>query len=405
MHFAVSVRRFGVADVSRAVTDYDHETVADGMPDSYIQEPVLIGPVCRSIPGYAYTDAQHHDAFLKAQKFFHSQGFTLLSDCMEEPQEYGVIRKMAKNGELKIRLHGVHGFNDETREEDLKTALGKMGQYDVDDIFTVNTAKYFADGDFAMLRPYEASYCREKGLPEGTGTIDKMLWDVEHLRDSMEKAQKAGLNIHVHSFGDLSTRLTIDCMIHAQKNDPEHKCRNIIAHCAFVNDEDKKRMAENGIIASIQPQWQCENAKNNPSMLKQLGKERFYGIYPNKSLLDAGVICAYGSDFTVNYLLPLEGISSAMTRKEPKTSDLYETFKNEPALSPEECVTLKDTIKGWTIAPAYQFHREDITGSIKAGKSAELILLDGDIEKMKPEDICLLKVKETVFKGLSVYKA
>lgn len=90
-------------------------------------------------------------------------------------------------------------------------------------------------------------------------------------------------------------------------------------------------------------------------MLKLLGKERFESIYPNKSLLDAGVICAYGSDFTVNYPLPLEGISSAMTRKEPKTSDLYETFKNEPA--------------------------------------------------MKPEDICLLKVKETVFKGLSVYKA
>ena len=68
-----------------------------------------------------------------------------------------------------------------------------------------------------------------------------------------------------------------------------------------------------------------------------------------------------------------------------------------------ECITLKDALMSWTVNGAYQFHREDVTGSIEVGKSAELVLLDGDIENTPVEDICSLKVKETVFKGKTTF--
>ena len=92
-----------------------------------------------------------------------------------------------------------------------------------------------------------------------------------------------------------------------------------------------------------------------------------------------------------------------MTRKFPKNSKYYEAFKDTPAVNPSEKTTLKDALMGWTINVAAQFGREGITGSIEVGKSAELVVLDGDIENTPPEDICLLKIKETVFKGESVY--
>lgn len=500
MHFAISVRRFGVADVSKAITDMEHQTVndaiknicdivkkyvsehpdapvihgsgwelcwftgalggmkhefsfkdiddiapdkpivldsadghicmlnkkamelaginkdtekpkagilkrfEDGTPTGWIQEPVLIAPVCQRIPNFDFTDKEQIDAFIKAQEFFASKGFTLLSDCMEQPHAYDLILEMAKKGDIKVRIDGVFNINDETREDDIKKAIAKKGKYDYEDLLKVDTVKYFSDGNFAMLEPYEEGYRKEKNLPDNAGMMDGMLWDVEHMKDSMNEVQKEGFNIHVHSFGDLSTRLIIDCMEDAQKNyNKDQKLRNIIAHCSFVNDIDKKRMGENHIIGSIQPQWECESVKSNPMFDAMLGK-RFESIYPNKSLLDAGVVCAYGSDFTVNYPLPLDGVTIAMTRKIAKSDQNYETYKNEAAMMPSECVSLKETIKGWTIAPAYQFHRENITGSIKVGKSAELILLNGDIENTKVEDICLLKVVETVFKGNTIYK-
>ena len=72
-------------------------------------------------------------------------------------------------------------------------------------------------------------------------------------------------------------------------------------------------------------------------------------------------------------------------------------------MDPSECISLKDALMSWTINGAYQFHREDITGSIEVGKSAELVVLDGDIENTPVEDISSLKVVETVFKGETTY--
>ena len=53
---------------------------------------------------------------------------------------------------------------------------------------------------------------------------------------------------------------------------------------------------------------------------------------------------------------------------------------------------------------AYQAHLEDITGSIEVGKSAELALLDSDIETIPVEQIQDIQVLETVFQGKTVYK-
>ena len=95
----------------------------------------------------------------------------------------------------------------------------------------------------------------------------------------------------------------------------------------------------------------------------------------------------------------------AMMRKYVKSNSYYDWMKDVPVLNPDEAVSLKDAIMGWTICPAYQFHREDLTGSIKVGKSAELVVLEKDIESVPVEDICLIKVKETVFKGNTTFKA
>lgn len=376
----------------------------EGNPTGYLQEPVVIGPICKSIPGQEFTEEQEREAMLKAQQVFAKRGFTLLSDCMEEPS-YKILKDLADEGKFKVRIDGVHGFNDPTRNEDFEKMLATKGSYDVDDILKVDTAKFFLDGNFAMFEPYTEEWCSANGLDPGSGTYDSLLWDIDNFNEITEKVQKEGFNIHVHSFGDLCTKLIIDAFENSQKCDPNHKLRNIIAHCAWVSEEDKKRMGDLGVIASIQPQWEMENPKANPAFNSMLGYDRYSKIYPNKSFWDNGVVVAFGSDFTVNYPEPLEGITVAMTRTYAKSNKYYESFKDVPAMDPEERISLKQAIKGWTINPAYQFHREDVTGSIEIGKSAELVWLEKDIEQVAPEDICLINVKETVFKGETSYKA
>ena len=376
----------------------------DGTPTGIIQETSAIVEVCNRIPGFDYTDRQYRQAMLDAQDFFASRGFTYLCDCLRNDAPYAVIKKMAEDGELKVRVDGVFNCKDATWREDIEKAVSERGKFDVDDLFKVDTVKYFMDEDIAMIDPYPDEFCDKTGKPRGSGTKEGLLWNVDHYRESMENVKKAGYNIHVHCYGDLATRETIDSMINSQKYDLEHKCRDIIAHIFFIHKDDPKRMADAGIIASIQPQWENANEQDSAGILAMVGKERFRGLYPNGSLARAGVCCANGSDFTVTMTNALEAITIAMTRKYPKNHKYYETFKDVPVLNLSEAATLKDSIMGWTINVAYQFGREEITGSIEVGKSAELVVLDGDIEKTKPEDICLLNVKETLFKGQTTYR-
>ena len=377
----------------------------DGTPTGMIHETSAITDVCGRIPGFEYSDSQYRQAMLDSQAFFASRGFTYLCDCMRNDGPYRVLKQMAEDGELKVRVDGVFNCKDATWEADIKRAISEKGAFSVDDLFKVDTVKYFLDEDFSMVEPYPDEYCDASGMPRGSGTSERLLWNIEHYRASMEEAKKAGYNIHVHSYGDLATRETIDSMINAQKYDPEHKLRDIIAHIFFIHEGDPERMADAGIIASIQPQWESANVKDCGPIQSMVGEDRFKGIYPNGSLARAGVRCANGSDFTVTMTNALEGITIAMIRKYPKIHKYYETYKDAPVLNPSEAATLKDSIMGWTINVAYQFGREDITGSIEVGKSAELVVLNGDIEQTPVEDICLLGVKETLFKGQTTYKA
>ncbi len=376
----------------------------DGNPDGYIQEPVMIAPICEAIPGFQFSDEEFKNGMLDAQKLFISRGYTLVADCMKTDAAYKALMELAESDRLRMRVRGVFNCNNATAKKDLEYAVANRNKFNCDDVMGIDTVKYFVDGNLAMCEPYSPEYCKKAGIPEDYR--DPLLWKEEDLMKSMEDFQKAGFNIHVHAMGDYGLKYTVDCMENAQrKYNKDGKLRNIIAHCSYVKDEDKKRMGDNHIIASIQPEWESENGESGSELARMLGVERHRRTYPNKSLVDAGVVCAYGSDFTVGLPDALAGIQTALTRRICQTNVLYEAYKNTKPYMPEECVTLKEAIKAHTINTAYQFHLENITGSIETGKSAELVILDKDIEAVPANEICLIKVVETVFKGETVFKA
>ena len=48
---------------------------------------------------------------------------------------------------------------------------------------------------------------------------------------------------------------------------------------------------------------------------------------------------------------------------------------------------------------------ESYTGSIEEGKSAELVILNADIEATPVNEIYAIKIDKTIFKGKVVYEA
>lgn len=372
-----------------------------GEPTGEIQEPVTYGPIIHKIPGYEFSKKEHHDYMLETMDMFKEMGYTLMCDAQQQETAYEVLSQMAKDGELNARINGVHNINDATRDLDLEKAIANRDKFNVGDMFRVDTVKYFADGTFSMLEPYIETATEIGKIP---GEHEPLLWDLDHMKESMIKANEMGFNIHTHAMGSNAVRKVIDCYINAQAEHPSSTIRNIIAHCTFVSYYDRVRMGQNHIIASNQPGWFSDHPVIEPVYVKAWGEDVVKNTYPCKSLINNGVINAFGSDYAVNIPYGLSGLQVAMTRKVVKRDSTYEKYKDLVPPRPEECITLKEALQAHTINGAYQAHLENVTGSIEVGKSAELLVLDSDIETTPVKDIQDIKVLETVFKGNRVFK-
>ena len=84
----------------------------------------------------------------------------------------------------------------------------------------------------------------------------------------------------------------------------------------------------------------------------------------------------------------------------PICNDLIQGPADNPTM---DIVDLKQAIQSFTINAAYQHNLDDVTGSLEAGKSAEIVILDHDLESLDVYDIAGVKVVETIFQGKTVY--
>lgn len=373
----------------------------DGNPTGWIAEPAAYGPIVHKIPGYEFSKKEHHDYMDTTMKMFTEMGYTLICDAQQSTDAYEVLSQMARDGELKTRITGVHNVNDATREADLQKAIDNRTKFDVSDMFKVDTVKYFADGTFSMIEPYAET---ASALGKEPGTREPLLWDEQHMKDSMVAANRAGFNIHTHAMGSYAVKKVVESYIEAQKQTPSDTIRNIVAHCTFVSNEDRVLMGQNHIIASTQPGWFSDHPVIEPVYVMCWGEDAVKETYPCKSMIDNGVIHAFGSDYAVNIPYGLSGLQVAITRKVVHKDESYDKYKDLTPTRPEECISLKEALQAHTINGAYQAHLENTTGSIEVGKSAELLLLDSDIENTAVTEIENIKVLETVFKGKTVYK-
>ena len=91
---------------------------------------------------------------------------------------------------------------------------------------------------------------------------------------------------------------------------------------------------------------------------------------------------------------PLLGIRQGVLRRLPDEAD---------ALWPEERLSVDDMIESFTINGAYANLLEHVTGSIEAGKSADLVVLSEDIRELDPDRIGEARVLLTIFRGRPVY--
>ena len=215
--------------------------------------------------------------------------------------------------------------------------------------------------------------------------------------DEMEKmiitADKMGFQIGVHAIGDKGNNWVLNAYEKAEKVNGKHDSRHRIEHAQTLQPSDIPRFAKLGIIASMQP-THCISDKKFCE--KRIGPERAKGAYAWKSLADAGTIIAFGTDYQVEPLNPMEGLYAAVTRKDRLGED-------GEGWHPEQKIKMDEAIKFYTLGSAYSQFMEDRKGMIKKGFLADIVIVDKDLLIIPENEIMKTKVDYTITGGRVVY--
>jgi predicted amidohydrolase YtcJ len=130
---------------------------------------------------------------------------------------------------------------------------------------------------------------------------------------------------------------------------------------------------------------------------KRIGKDRAKGTYAFRSLLDNGATLAFGSDWNVAPLDPLQGIAAAVTRR---TLDGL----HPDGWVAEQKISVMEALSAYTVGSAKAEFCDASKGTLSVGKLADFVILSQDLLAIPPDMIQRTRVLVTVVDGRVVHE-
>jgi predicted amidohydrolase YtcJ len=336
----------------------------------------------------ASTDMRER-ALAAAMKYVAEQGVTSIHDMsMGSWDDLATFARARQQKTLITRVYSVLPLADWERLRDA-VARKEYGGADGrgDEWLRVGGLKGFVDGS---LGSHTAAF----HAPFNDAPNDRGLFvnTPEDLYRWISGADKAGLQVMVHAVGDRANSVLLDIFERVIGENGSRDRRFRIEHAQHLTPSDIPRFAKLGVIASMQPYHAIDDGRWAE---KYIG-DRIKTTYAFRSLLHAGAMLAFGSDWFVAPPTPLEGIYAAVTRR---TLDEH----NPGGWVPEQKISVEEALRAYTAGAAHASFDESRLGVLSAGRLADLVMLDRNIFDMPPEEMRNVRVLLTVVGGQKVF--
>ncbi len=332
-----------------------------------------------------------HDEYpllLESQDALAAAGITSVADARvfwrEPNDQLRLWQRAEREGRLKARTTlGLWAYPELADDQQL-AELRRLHRREPAGPLSVAEVKICVDGitsnlTAALLDPYLV------GTPV-PGDRGLNYFDAARTARYVTELERDGFSVHLHAIGDRGVREALDAIEHARRRNGDLGARHRITHIEYPDPADLERFARLGVVADFQTSAPgIDDPEYRRGDEPVLGAERTGRLQPIRTLMDTGATVTLSSDFDVGDLSPLANIATSLR------------------IGPHAVPGLERAIRAYTLDAAYALRQERLTGSIEAGKLADLVVLDRDILSRPVEELAEATVRRTILGGRDVH--
>lgn len=361
--------------------------------------------VAQLLEAQTYSHLQMVSALAEMQGAYKRAGLTSVVDRSQTAAGFRAYQQLWREGKLQVRTSVTRVINAERPIEEVLAEIEGIGAVTGhgDEMFRVGSLKVVLDGGILLGTAYMRTPYGENTEVYGFEDPDyrgELRISPGNLEEIVTLAARLGWQMTAHTTGGGSTDILLDAYEAVNRKIPIKGRRFTLTHANFLSGDAIRRAAALGVVADMQPAWYHFDG---PALAGVLGSNRMATLQPYRSIIDAGVVVAGGSDHmikfdakeSVNPYDPFFGMWMTVTR----------TAADGSVHNPEQRISREEALRMWTLNAAYLTFEEDVKGSLEPGKYADFVIIDRDILTCAEAELRDTGVLSTILGGLEVYSA
>ena len=334
----------------------------------------------------APSEQQIEQTYIEAMQLVNGYGVTSLRDAALAPAQVALLRKLADEEKLTVRINAIGQIFPPTPLQ-VDKRMWEHVSISRGDWFTHDTLKIIADGGIsdALLREdYAWTESAESGFR------GRFVTKMDKIKAVAAWACETDRKLAVHTIGDAMIDALLDHYESISGDCAVGPLGWTIEHVALVTPDQVDRIKALGIAVTTQSGLNYSLAA---AWRKYWGEERMARSVPNRMLIDKGVLPGGGTDANTGPLNSFVAIWSDVTRQ-----------TRDGVIGKEQAVTPTESLQMHTIWAASVLGTQDDVGSIEVGKFADLAVLDRDVLSITPDEIKDTQVVMTFVNGDVVFE-
>ena len=327
-------------------------------------------------------------ALAAMQSAYSMAGLTSVIDRSQTAAGFRAYEGLWQQGKLQVRTAVTRAVNAERPVEQVLREIEGIAAV------TGHGDEMFRVGSLKVVTAHT-------GAPYGHSTQVDGFEDSEYRGESrisprdLERIVTFAAGLGWQMTGGGSTAVLLAAFEEVNRKAPITDRRFTLAHANFLSGDAIRRAAALGVVADMQPAWYHFEG---PALAGVLGSDGMGALQPYRSIIDAGIVVAGGSDHMIKFdaresVDPFLGMWIAVTRKTADGS----------VHNPEQRITREEALRMWTLNAAYLTYEEDVKGSLEPGKYADFVIVDRDILTCAEDELRDTRVLATVLGGREVY--